>query len=111
MTTNATLSANWSPLEHAPSDEVLQRLLDSAERRWSSERFGGDSDVRVITDWIWDFAPRDDEVEVVRVIEAANSVAYSLGRKRPVVLFPHGAHPTVDFFVAPVDPDLPGGIM
>jgi hypothetical protein len=108
---SAELGADWSPSEHVPADEVLQRLLDTTERRWSAERFGGDSDVQVITDWLWNDALHTDEVEVVRVIEAANSLAYSLGRKRPVVLIPHAAHPTVDYFVAPVHPELPGGIM
>ncbi len=66
--------ANRSPLEQVPSETTLQRLIDTAERRWRAERFEGDSDVRVITDWIWDFAPHDDEVEATRVLEAANSL-------------------------------------
>jgi len=31
--------AIWSPLEHLPSDEVLSKLLDTAERRWRADRF------------------------------------------------------------------------
>jgi len=33
------LFANWSSLETCASNDVLPRLWDTAERRWSSERF------------------------------------------------------------------------
>ena len=115
MTPSATRSSegaaptpNWSPLEHVPSDEVLSKLVDLAERRWRTERFERDHDVRALTDWLWDDEARTDEVKAASAIEAANSLAYALGRLRPVVAIPHGARPTVSF-AAPVE--LPGGIM
>ena len=52
---------NWSPLEHVPSDEVLSKLLDVAERRWTAERFERDQDVRALTDWLWDDGAHTDE--------------------------------------------------
>ena len=104
----AAPTANWSPLEHVPPDEVLSKLIDTAERRWTAERFERDHDVRALTDWLWDDDAHIDEGKAASAIEAPNSLAYALGRSRPVVVIPHGAHPTVSF-VASVE--LPGGIM
>jgi len=100
--------ANWSPLEHLPSDEVLSKLLDTAERRWRADRFEYDHDVRVVTDWVWSTAPHNDEVAAANVIDAANDLAYALGRTRPVVPIPQGTLPTVHL-ACPVE--LPGAIM
>lgn len=46
-------TANWSPLEHMPIDEVLSKLIDTAERRWTAERFARNHDVRALTNWLW----------------------------------------------------------
>ena len=108
MTPNAALSANWSPLEHVPSDEVLSKLVDVAERRWTSERFDADVDARVLMDRLDTLDTPLDELRAASVIEAANGLAYSLGRKRPVVLMPNGIWPTVRFNVVL---ERPGEIM
>ncbi len=66
---------NWSPLKHVPCDEVLARLIDTAERRWSADRFDNDHDIKALDDWLWDTTTaRDDEAAAVSVIEAANSL-------------------------------------
>jgi hypothetical protein len=110
MTARASAAprAHWSPLEYVPSETVLQRLIDTAERRWSAERCEYDHDVTTLNDWLWDDAARTDGRRATSMIESANSLAYALGRVRPVVLIPHGARPTFSM-VAPVD--APGGIL
>jgi hypothetical protein len=78
-----------------PDDETLERLAASAARRRWRGPYAGDLEVdeHKLADWLDRESGEADVVSEQEAIDAANYLAHALGRRRPLVAYPIGAHP------------------